>query len=50
MQKPSNAPGTRDFGPAVMRKRDFILNTITTIYKNFGFESLETPEIGRAHV
>jgi len=45
MQKPSNAPGTRDFGPAVMRKRDFILNTITTIYKNFGFESLETPAL-----
>ena len=45
MQKPSNAPGTRDFGPAVMRKRDFILSTITTIYKKFGFESLETPAL-----
>lgn len=45
MQKPSNAPGTRDFGPAVMRKRDFILTTITRIYKKFGFESLETPAL-----
>jgi histidyl-tRNA synthetase len=45
MQKPSNAPGTRDFGPAVMRKRDFILTTITRVYKKFGFESLETPAL-----
>jgi histidyl-tRNA synthetase len=45
MQKPSNAPGTRDFGPDIMRKRDFILNTITHTYKKFGFEPLETPAL-----
>jgi histidyl-tRNA synthetase len=43
MSKPSNPQGTRDFGPAVMRKRNYILNTIKTVFQKYGFEPLETP-------
>ena len=45
MAKPSNPQGTRDFGPAVMRKRDFILDTVRTVFKKYGFEPLETPAL-----
>lgn len=45
MAKPSNPQGTRDFGPQVMRKRDFILDTIRTVFKKYGFEPLETPAL-----
>ena len=43
MSKPSIPQGTRDFSPAVMAKRKFILNTIESVYKSFGFMPLETP-------
>ncbi len=43
MEKPSLPKGTRDFGPVVMAKRNFILNTITSVFKQFGFLPLETP-------
>lgn len=43
MQKPSNPQGTRDFGPDVMRKRNYLLDTIRTIFIRYGFEPLETP-------
>ena len=45
MQKPSNAQGTRDFGPEVMRKRDFILKSIRQVFVRYGFEPIETPAI-----
>ncbi len=45
MQKPSNPQGTRDFGPAVMRKRNYILDKIRSIFKYYGFEPLETPAL-----
>ncbi len=35
--------GTRDFGPDVVRKRDYIFNTIKTIFELYGFQPLETP-------
>jgi histidyl-tRNA synthetase len=35
--------GTRDFGPDVVRKRNYILNTIRTIFELYGFQPLETP-------
>src|SRR5215203_2252991 len=41
--KPSLPQGTRDFGPDVVRKRQFILNTIKKIFELYGFEPLETP-------
>ncbi len=45
MQKPSNPQGTRDFGPEVMRKRNYLLNSIKSIFHKFGFEPLETPAL-----
>lgn len=43
MEKPTLPKGTRDFGPAVMAKRQFILNTIRSVFQIFGFQPLETP-------
>jgi histidyl-tRNA synthetase len=43
MEKPSIPKGTRDFGPAVMAKRQFILDTIRSVFQVFGFQPLETP-------
>lgn len=41
--KPSLPQGTRDFGPDVVRKRQYILNTIRTVFELYGFQPLETP-------
>src|SRR6187549_3126261 len=41
--KPTIPQGTRDFGPEVVRKRTFILNTIRSVFELYGFEPLETP-------
>ena len=41
--KPSLPQGTRDFGPDVVRKRQYILNTIKKNFELYGFEPLETP-------
>ncbi len=35
--------GTRDFGADVVRKRNYIFNTIKTVFELYGFEPLETP-------
>ncbi|MDH4058156.1 MAG: histidine--tRNA ligase [Cyclobacteriaceae bacterium] len=43
MEKPSLPKGTRDFGPSIMSKRQFIFDTIRTIFQKFGFLPLETP-------
>lgn len=43
MSKPSLPQGTRDFGPDVVRKRQYILNTIRTVFELYGFQPLETP-------
>jgi histidyl-tRNA synthetase len=43
MEKPTLPKGTRDFGPAVMAKRQFIFNTIRAVFQRFGFQPLETP-------
>ena len=43
IMKPSIPQGTRDFGPDVVRKRQFILNTIRTVFELYGFQPLETP-------
>ena len=41
--KPSLPQGTRDFGPDVVRKRQYILNTIKDVFERYGFQPLETP-------
>jgi histidyl-tRNA synthetase len=43
MEKPTLPKGTRDFGPAVMAKRQFILNSIRSVFQLHGFQPLETP-------
>lgn len=43
MTKPSLPQGTRDFGPDVVRKRNFILSTIKNVFELYGFQPLETP-------
>jgi histidyl-tRNA synthetase len=42
-KKPSLPQGTRDFGPDVVRKRNYILNTIRNVFELYGFQPLETP-------
>jgi histidyl-tRNA synthetase len=37
--------GTRDFGADVVRKRQYIFNTIKSVFELYGFEPLETPAI-----
>jgi histidyl-tRNA synthetase len=41
--KPSIPQGTRDFPAAVLRKRNYILRTIQSVFESYGFEPLETP-------
>jgi histidyl-tRNA synthetase len=43
MEKPSLPKGTRDFGPVVMAKRQFILDSIKKVFQKYGFQHLETP-------
>jgi histidyl-tRNA synthetase len=43
MEKPTLPKGTRDFSPATMAKRQFLFNTIRTVFQSFGFLPLETP-------
>jgi histidyl-tRNA synthetase len=43
IQKPTIPKGTRDFGPAEVQKRKYILNTIETVFKKYGFMPIETP-------
>jgi histidyl-tRNA synthetase len=43
MEKPALPKGTRDFGPAVMAKRQFIFDAIRGVFQQFGFQPLETP-------
>ncbi|HNN99142.1 MAG TPA: histidine--tRNA ligase [Chitinophagaceae bacterium] len=43
MTKPSLPQGTRDFGPEIVRKRNFIFHTIKLVFELYGFQPLETP-------
>jgi len=41
--KPSIPKGTRDFGPAEMARRNFILHAIRNVFQKYGFMPIETP-------
>ena len=41
--KPSIPKVTRDFGPVEMAKRNYIFNTIRSVYELYGFQQIETP-------
>lgn len=43
VQKPSIPKGTRDFTPAEMVRRNFIFNTIRSVFEVFGYQPIETP-------
>ena len=44
-QKPSIPKGTRDFLPEVMVRRNYIFDTIKSVFKRFGFQPIETPSM-----
>lgn len=44
-QKPSIPKGTRDFSPEQMAGRNYIFDTIKSVFKKFGFQPLETPSM-----
>ncbi len=42
-QKPSIPKGTRDFGPQEMARRNYIFDTIRSVFHLYGFSQIETP-------
>ncbi len=43
IQKPSIPKGTRDFGPTEMARRNYLFDTIKSVFRLHGFLPLETP-------
>lgn len=43
--KPSLPKGTRDFSPQEMVKRNYIYDTIKTIFKKYGYAEIQTPSM-----
>tara|TARA_R110002050_G_scaffold286088_1_gene436094 strand:- start:46415 stop:47761 length:1347 start_codon:yes stop_codon:yes gene_type:complete len=43
MAKAAIPKGTRDFGPDQMRGRNFIFDTLKSVFQTFGFQPIETP-------
>ena len=44
-QKPNIPKGTRDFSPVEMAKRNYIFDTIRSVYALYGFQQIETPSM-----
>ena len=42
-QKPSIPKGTRDFGQREMAERNYIFDTIRSVFRTYGYEQIETP-------
>ena len=40
---PAIPKGTRDFGPAEMLRRNYIFNTVRTVFRLYGYQPVETP-------
>ncbi|MBF9254974.1 histidine--tRNA ligase [Pontibacter sp. 172403-2] len=49
-EKPSIPKGTRDFGPAVVVKRNYIFGIIRRTFEKFGYLPLETPAMEQLSV
>ncbi|MEO8574960.1 MAG: histidine--tRNA ligase [Pyrinomonadaceae bacterium] len=45
MASTNPARGTRDFLPADVRKREYVIGVIKEVYESYGFEPLETPSV-----
>jgi len=43
LQKPSIPKGTRDFGQIEMARRNYIFDTIRSVFRAFGYQQIETP-------
>ncbi|WP_151893940.1 histidine--tRNA ligase [Patiriisocius marinistellae] len=43
MKKPSIPKGTRDFSPAEVTRRHYIMDIIKSCFTNYGFQPIETP-------
>lgn len=43
IQKPGIPKGTRDFSPVEMARRNYIFDTVRTVFRRYGFQPLETP-------
>ena len=43
MTKPSIPKGTRDFTPEEMARRNYIFDTIRSVFRLYGFQQIETP-------
>ena len=41
--KPSIPKGTRDFTPLEMARRNYIFDTIKSVYRRYGYQQIETP-------
>ena len=44
-QKPFIPKGTRDFGPSEMAGRNYIFDTIRSVFKTYGYAPIETPSM-----
>lgn len=42
-QKPSIPKGTRDFSPIEMARRNYIFDTIKSVFQRYGYQPIETP-------
>lgn len=49
-QKPSIPKGTRDFGPEIMSKREYIFDTLKGVFRKYGYQPLETPSMEKLSV
>ena len=45
--KPSLPKGTRDFLPAEVAKRNYIFDTIKSVFRKYGFQQIDTPAFER---
>ena len=45
MNKPSIPKGTRDFSTVEMAKRNYLFDTIRSVYALYGYQQIETPAI-----
>lgn len=50
MDKVQTLKGFRDFLPEDVRKRQYVINNLRSVFELFGFEPLETPTLEYAHV
>ncbi len=44
-EKPALPKGTRDFSPEEMIRRNLIFDTVTTVFKQHGYQPIETPSM-----